>query len=573
MTNQIPTINWKITGLAGEGVMLASKLIGKSLMRHGWSSFTYFEYPSLIKGGHQTGQVLARLDQATIQKLTLDVLVVLNKGGWKEHFDEIDEHTQIIFNINSGPITAEEKAQIKGKVTELQVMKLATDSTSNPHNMNVVSVGISCKALGLDPEITKQVIADEFYDKDPKILETLLKAVQAGCDAIDFQTPPIAKQANKQIMLTGNEAVGLGALAAGVQFYSAYPMTPSTGLLQFLAAKQNDYPLVVKHAEDEIGAINHAIGASYAGVRSMTGSSGGGLALMGETVSFASIAELPLVILAAQRVGPATGLPTWTAQGDLQFILGLGHGDLQKIILTPGTIEEHYQLTQLAFYLAEKYQMPVFVLSDKHALEAYQTLPFDQIQTTIERQNMADNLPEDNSYLRYQLTEDGITKRSYPGLEHGLYLANSYEHDQWGYATELADQTKSQVDKRAKKLKLAESEIPQPVLLGPTQAELTIICWGSTVLTLQETLYQLKLAGQENKLNVIHLPCVWPFPTEKLTELTKNAKKIMVVEGNESGQLERLINQQTNIKIDHHYRRYDGRPFYSEDIIAVIDQL
>jgi len=570
--SSIQTINWKITGVAGEGVMLSSKLVGKAFIRHGWASFTYFEYPSLIKGGHQTGQVLARPTTALNQKKTLDILLVLDKTGWQNHLDEIDEHTVLIFNQDAGQIAIEDQAKIKSKIQNLAMLTLAQQASGRPNNMNIVAFGVSSKLLGLNQTICQQVLKDEFADKDVKILEPILKAFDAGYQAITTVVTPITPVARKQLMLTGNEAVGFGALAGGVQFYSAYPMTPATGVMIFLAEQQQKYPLIVKHAEDEIGAISHAIGASYAGVRAMTGSSGGGLALMSENVSLASITETPLVILAASRVGPATGLPTWTAQADLDFIIGLGHGETQKIILTPGTVSEHYQLTKQAFDLAEKYQLPVFVLSDKHALESYHTLEITEPITQISKLNMAENLPEDNSFLRYQLTESGVSPRSIPGQNHGLHLANSYEHDLWGYATEEADMTAKQAEKREKKLTTLAAELPQPKLLGPQQAEISIICWGSTVLALQDTLADLNQGGI-NKVNVIHFPCVWPFPTKGFTQLVSNAKKLAIIEGNMTGQLQQLIMRKTGIKIDHQYRRYDGRPFYSEDIIAWINQL
>jgi 2-oxoglutarate ferredoxin oxidoreductase subunit alpha len=293
---------------------------------------------------------------------------------------------------------------------------------------------------------------------------------------------------------------------------------------------------------------------------------------MTEAVSLTSITETPLVILNGQRVGPATGLPTWTEQADLSFVLSMGHGDIQRIVLTPGTIEEHFNLSKLAFQLAEKYQIPVFIMSDKFALESYHTLIKPDSVASMQRQSLAEasDLPEDNSYRRYKLTDAGISPRSLPGQPHGLHLANSYEHDEYGYATEEASVTKNQVDKRTRKMTGALAELPPPVLLGPAQADLTLVGWGSTVLVLQELINQLAQQPMGKTVNAIHLPSVWPFPVEAFTALAKTAQKLVMVEGNAGGQAEKLIRQETGITLSDRIHRYDGRPFYVEELIEYL---
>ncbi len=569
------TINWKITGRAGEGVMLAAKLFAQAVKRHGLANFTYLEYPSLIKGGHQTGQVYAHPNSATCQKRQLEVLIAINQDGMKQHLAELTADSIVIYNSDAGPVDKSAYQQVTQHIYELPLFSLSKKHTGDLVATNIIGVALSAHLYGLDTALTKQTITDDLAGKPQAIIDKDMIAFDIGLALAKEKLPQLKtvnQTSDNRLLVTGNEAIGLGALAAGCQFYSAYPMTPASGLLHFMAEQQTDYPIVVKHAEDEIAAINHAIGASYAGVRSMTGTSGGGLALMTEAISLTSITETPLVIMNGQRVGPATGLPTWTEQADLAFVINMGHGDIQRVVLTPGTIEEHFTLSQLAFYLAEKYQIPVFIMSDKFALESHQTLTKPNAATQLQRQSLAEinDLPEDNSYRRYKLTDTGISRRSIPGQPHGLHLANSYEHDEYGFATEEADMTKNQADKRSRKMNNILAELPTPVLIGQPNADLTLVGWGSTVLVLQELINQLTSQPLSVSVNAIHLPCVWPFPAEAFTAMVKEAKKLIMLEGNAGGQGEKLIRQETGITFHDHIRRYDGRPFYVEDLLEYL---
>ena len=562
------TFNWKIAGRAGEGVMIVSKIMAKICKRHGLQAFNYLEYPSLIKGGHQTGQVFASDGQATCRKKPLDILVTLGKNGFVKHEAEISAETLVIYNSDSGPLDKKDYAHLTKKIVEVPFRTLSKEKTGSFNAANIVVLGISAYFLGFNQDIVRKIIKDEFAGKSEKIIKDDLAAFEAGFEVAQKLGKPLKKtprSQDNQILLTGNEAVGLGAIAAGVQFYSAYPMTPATALLHYLAAQQANYPLIVKHAEDEIGAINHALGASFAGVRAMTGTSGGGFALMTEGISLASMAEIPLVILEAQRKGPASGLPTWTEQADLSFVLSAGHGDLQRVVLTPGSVAEHFELAQKAFYLAEKYQIPVFILSDKFILESHQTMTQPDFEIENKRQSMIKDAPADNSYRRYKVTKSGISPRSIPGQEHALQLTNSYEHDEFGFATEDIEPTVAQVEKRTRKMDGILDEMPQPYLVGPQKADVTFVTWGSTINVVSQLIHAQSLEKNQT-VNAIHLPAVWPFPAESFSELAKKAQKLVMIEGNSSGQCQRLIHQETDIKFADSIHRYDGRPFYVEDL-------
>jgi len=418
------------------------------------------------------------------------------------------------------------------------------------------------------------VMLDQFKDKADKMREMNTKALDSGYQYAKESLPqikePSAKKPNTQVFMSGNNAVALGAIAGGVQFFSAYPMTPASDILHTLAALQHSYPLVVKHVEDEIASMNQAIGAAYTGVRAMTASATGGFALMVEAVSLAGVMEIPLVVVVGQRPGPATGLPTWTCQSDLLFVINSGHGEVPKVVLTPANTQEQFELTRLAFYLAERYHLIVFVLSDKMSLESYMSMPRPQQVYENERYSFAiDPLPEDDSYRRFEITEEGYSPRSVPGQKHGLSITNSYEHDEFGYATEDAVLTKKMNEKRHRKLLSVKPELPPVELIGPEHAEQTLVCWGSTKLALADVVQRMP----KGRVNVIYFPCVWPFPKESFFQYAQHANQLICIEGNTTGQLEMLIRQETGLQIHHHIRRYDGRPFYAEEIITELEEL
>lgn len=581
----LDTINWKISAKAGEGVMSVAKLFAKACKRQGLGVFTYYEYPSLIKGGLQSGQVYASLAGATCQQRHLDLLVIFHEKFLQDHAGEIDENSQVIINANA--FDQSKYPELKAKVYPINLTKIARAQGASPLAANVAALGVSAALLGLDLATLGRVVVEEFA-KNKDLAKTNLLVLQAAFAAATTLVESGQLQAlgtlvntgvDEQILLSGNEAVGLGALAAGVQFYSAYPMTPATGLLHFLAASADHYPLVVKHAEDEIAAINHALGAAFAGVRAMTGSSGGGFALMVESLSFAGVAEIPLVVLEGVRQGPATGLPTWTSQGDLNFLLGAGHGDFLRVILTPGDLTEHFTLTKLAVELAEKYQLPVLIMSDKLMLESLQSIPKlplhhdNQRLSLINDGQSGDNDLVEGQYRRYQNTASGISPRSIPGQSKAWQLTNSYEHDEYGFATEEAVLVKQAVDKRLAKLTALSQELPPPVYSGAKQAERILISFGSTINVLRQVLQHEGLA---DRVGVIHLPCVYPFPSAAVEALVAEHRseqtEIIVVEGDATGQLAGLIKRETALRDLRLLLRYDGRPFYSEDIITWLTQ-
>ena len=366
-------INIKIGGQAGYGVMVTGKMIAKACMRQGWSVFCYTEYPSLIRGGHNTYQVYANKEKAYSQRGDIQVLIALDEETIKENGKEVIDGGIIIYDSSS--VNLKDK---RGDVEYIDVpmIEMSKEVHGTDLMKDTAALGAVLALYQIHFVTIEDIIKDAFKIKDEEIIKQNIEVARKGYEYITQKTKTkfLNIKLNKiegieRILITGNEAIGLGALASGCKFYVAYPMTPATAILHFMAANARDYDLVVKQAEDEISVINMAIGASFTGVRSMCATSGGGFALMNETIGFAAISETPLVIVEAQRTGPATGLPTWSGQGELLYAIHASHGEFLRVVIAPGDAEESYEATIHAFNLADKYQLPVILLTDKYIVE------------------------------------------------------------------------------------------------------------------------------------------------------------------------------------------------------------
>ncbi|MFZ2410860.1 MAG: 2-oxoacid:acceptor oxidoreductase subunit alpha, partial [Candidatus Methanoperedens sp.] len=380
-----------------------------------------------------------------------------------------------------------------------------------------------------------------------------------------------------KMLLTGNDAICMGAIKAGCKFYSAYPMTPASSILHFMAANERRFNIVVKHTEDEISAINMAIGAGFAGVRAMCGTSGGGFCLMSEGYGLAGMIEVPVVVIMAMRPGPSTGMPTWTEQGDLKFVLAASQGDFPRPVIMPGDNEECFYMTAGAFNIAEKYQTPVIVLTDKYLAESHKTTEkFDTGRISIDRglyatpQELAAS-DEKTFFKRYKFTENGISPRTIPGMKKGIYTAASDEHDEEGNITEEIGIRVKMMQKRMKKLDTLAKELKHPDIFGQKDAKVTIIAAGSTKGPIKEAIIALEKEGiGVNYLQILYLA---PFPAEKVADVIDSAKKTVVVENNFTGQLADIIREKTGRNVTRRILKYDGRPFYPEEIQSAIKEV
>jgi 2-oxoglutarate ferredoxin oxidoreductase subunit alpha len=360
------------------------------------------------------------------------------------------------------------------------------------------------------------------------------------------------------MLINGSEAVGLGALAGGCNFISSYPMSPSTGVLTFLAGKQKEKNIVVEQAEDEISAINMALGAWYAGARGMVTTAGGGFALMQEGLSLAGMTETPVVIHLGQRPAPATGLPTRTEQADLNLALYSGHGEFPRIIFAPGKIEDAFLVTQRAFNLADRYQVPVFILTDQYFLDTYYNLPG---LPENKEENKEFIVETKSGYKRYLFTEDGVSPRGIPGRGEGFVRVDSEEHDENGFITEDMQVRRKMVEKRWKKQSLIERDVLSPEFSGSENFETLVIGWGSTYPIIKEALD----SRGNGKTGFLHFYQVWPISKE-INGYLEKAKKVVVIENNYSGQFANLIKLETGYDVKHRINKYDGLPFSVEEL-------
>lgn len=575
---------WKIGGEAGFGIKAAGLVFAKAMVRAGYEAFDYSEYPSLIRGSHNTYQITVAGDNVCSASSTVDLLVALNKETIDLHSAELSHGAGIIYDGEEIKLTAD-KFKGRGVVLISVPLKKFAAETGGDIMRNTVAIGASLAVIGLEPKILENILKEIFAHK-PGVIEANIKAIEAGYTFVkknypklDFKVNIKPRQHQPRMLVAGNEAMGLGALVGGLNFFSAYPMTPATSILHYLAGKAVSEGLVVKHAEDEISVINMALGAAHVGARAMCATSGGGFALMGEAIGLAGVSETPIVIIDVQRPGPATGMPTWTDQGDLRFVLHAAQGEFPRIVLAPGDVSECFYQTAEALNLAEKYQLPVIVLSDKYLGEGAATVPmFDEKKVRIERGKLLTDEKALANFKRYKVTADGVSPRTLPGMKGGIFSADSYEHDEFGFSSENQEDRIAQVDKRAKKLERAAIELGGANHYGPAHAKITLVGWGSTKGPILDAL-ELLPPRLKGKVNFLHLNVIWPFPAKLVksalasTGLLSNPRKIILIENNSTGQLGSLIRQETGIEIKEKILKYDGRPFFPEELAEKINKL
>ena len=572
-------LTWKIGGEAGHGILNAGMMFAKTAMRGGLNAFASAEYPSLIRGGHNHLDVRISGDEAFSHLRAVNVLVALNKDTFSRHKDKVTPKGGIIFDGEKDPISPEELGRADVKLFPLPLDTLARDCGGKIMR-NTIAIGATMALVDFDIELFNSVLRSNFSRKGDAIVEQNIKAARIGHDYIkqNFKEPfefKLEKRSAKgHILLSGNEALALGAIKAGCRFISSYPMTPASSVMMVLAKYENDCNVVVKQTEDEIAALNMAIGAAYTGARSMVATSGGGFSLMVEALGLASQTETPVVIVEAQRPGPATGMATHSSQGDLRFILHASTDEAPRIIIEPGDVNDCFYNTIDAFNLAEKYQMPVFIITDKYLAESYLSVaPFKQEGIKIERGKLLSQkeLDKIKNYKRYTLTKDGISPRSIPGMKGGRHVASSYEHDEEGFEREEEEIKIEMSHKRFKKLEMAAKEVPEPELVGDEDAAVTILAWGSTKGPILEAMRQLRAQGiKTNYLQVIYLS---PFPVKKVKQVLQKAEKTVVIENNQSGQMAGMIREYTGKKVDHLVLKYDGRPFFPLEIVDALKSI
>ena len=544
--------NVLIGGAAGQGIETTAAVLEKVLKKSGYHVFTVRDFMSRVRGGHNFTLIRFGTENIQSHSYKLDGIIALNDETVELHKDQLQENGFILCDSS---LTASNAKMIKLDMTAM------AQALGNPRVAGSIAVGAVLRLFGGSMDYVEDVLRTFVKES---VVAINVKAVTEGYNAVQERFKREDGDAAGSMILSGSKAMSLGAIAAGLRFYSAYPMSPSTALMEMLAEQGEAAGIVVEQAEDEIAAINMAIGASFAGARAMTGTSGGGFSLMVEALGLSGMAEIPLVVVDVQRPGPVTGLPTRTEQSDLSFVISASQGEFPRMVIAIRHHEDAFYQTVRAFDLAERYQIPVILLSDQYLGDASATIPpFDLKRISVAEPASVHEGEE--VYKRYQYKEDGISPRLIPGKSTNFVSADSDEHDEYGRITEAADVRVLMMDKRMKKLEKLVAELQEPEFIGPQRYDTLLIGWGSTYGPITEAVKILNKVTPD-KYAALVFGDIYPLPTRLLIEKATSATRLINVEQNATGQLASLIREKTCIFCTSSILKYDGRQISGEEI-------
>ncbi|MBA3010158.1 MAG: 2-oxoacid:acceptor oxidoreductase subunit alpha [Proteobacteria bacterium] len=543
-----------LSGEAGQGIKTLEYVLTRLLKKQGLNVFSCKEYMSRVRGGLNSIQIRISPEKVDAWVDRIDILIPLNPDLSRlEH--RISSKTMIIGE--------KEKITTKQPVIEFS-FQAAAEAAGGKKYANTVASGLILSLLHVDPSLLDTYLSQKFVDKPQKIIDANLEAAKLGVKkgralvekgVVKIQMVPVSKS-DEKILVNGSQAVGMGAIAGGCDFVSSYPMSPGTGVLEFLAGQSNAFSFVVEQAEDEIAALNMVLGAWYAGARGFATTSGGGFALMGEAMSLAGITETPAVVHIAQRPGPATGLPTRTEQGDLNLALYSGHGDFVRAIFAPGNLDQAFYLTANAFNLADAYQIPVLILTDQYLMDSAYTIPVWDLDPVSVKKGF---VKTDSDYCRYRYTRNGLSPRGVPGYGKGLVCVDSDEHDEKGRITEDWKTREKMMKKRMKRLKVLEDKALMPSVHGNPDGDIVVVAWGSPH---NMVLSALQNAGNP-RMKYLHFSQVYPL-NPRVRDTIEGAKKLVLVENNYSGQFGDLLFKTFGRKMNEKILLSNGFPFSTE---------
>ncbi len=563
-----------IAGQAGQGVDTASELLARALVRSGYYVFSYPDVMSRIRGGHNFTSVRISERPRLGNFGSANLLLALDEASIALRRPDLVSGGMIIAPGMSDSAT-------DGSLVRVPTEKLASDLGAPRTMANTVGLGALFAFIGHPIRPLLDLLDERFAAKGHDAVRLNRACAQAGyrfvSPAIARSCPcavPALKRSPRRLLLSGSHAIALGALFAGVQFFSGYPMSPATPIMEYLAGKQQRFGLVVEQAEDELAAINQVLGASYAGARAMTATSGGGFSLMVEGLGLAGMAELSCVIVLAQRPGPATGFPTRTEQAELLFAITASGDEFPRFVFAPGNAEQAFELTRRAFYLAERYQVPAIVLSDQFLSDSLWTVsslnPVETSQPRAETIQLGPNLAP-FSYRRYAVTDDGVSPRLRPGVPQQVVRSIGNEHDEDGFQIEDSSTRTRMHDKRMGKLSAMVQEVDIAAPYPCDDAEHTIVCFGSTLGPVREAVDRLR--AERLNVSAVHLSELCPFPRAGIVARLSACRHIITVENNSTGQLGRLLCRETRIAPEHEVLKYDGRPFTSGELVSRLKEL
>jgi 2-oxoglutarate/2-oxoacid ferredoxin oxidoreductase subunit alpha len=572
-----------IGGAAGDGLDKSGDTLAKSVARRGLYVSAYNSYQSVIRGGHIWLRVRIAEQKVYSHGDHLNLLIALNQDAVERHAREVAPGGAVLYNSDRFSCDA---SLLRDGVVSLPIpVKEITKDLGRllPIMQNTVALGAVVFLARFEFESMTNVLADTFKHKGQAVIDQNVKILRAGFEYAKEHFVPLVRDAwhlsgTRRPFVTGNELYALGGVAAGCKFYSAYPMTPASSILHWMASHGEKCGVVVKQCEDELAVVNMAIGAGHAGVRSMCATSGGGFALMTEAIGMAGMIEAPVVVIEVQREGPSTGIPTKTGQGDLNQVYGASQGDFPRVIVAPTDTADCYWTTVESLNLAEKYQLPVLIVSDLLVSEHPETIEADDLRhdVPIDRGELVTAWPDGNGpYKRYAITPSGVSPRALPGTEGTEYVSATDEHDEEGIVISdvfTAPPVRRKImEKRMKKMEGVLKELKPPKLEGPADAPVTLIGWGSTLGVIREA--RALLAAKGIQTNHLHIKYLHPFHTAEVTAILKKSKKLISVEGNYAGQFTRFLRAETGISVHDTVLKYDGEPFEPAIISSEVERI
>ena len=565
-----------IGGAPGQGIATVGKNLSQICARHGLHVFTYSAYQSLIRGGHTFLTIRISSEPITNHGDQIDLIIALDENSLEKHLPHVRPGGAIIYNSDDVKQAPERDDIQLCPIPYKEFSKEIEDRKIQRAALNTCLLGGALRLLDADLKPLEEILIGALLKrKGQEVVDANITVARAGYEHAtenftQFDTK-LVKQEPPLAFGQGNALMAMGGAAAGVKFYCAYPMSPSTGILHWMAAHARNLNIMVRQCEDEISVVNMVIGAAHAGCRAMCATSGGGFALMSEAIGSAAMMEIPIVVINVQRGGPSTGLPTKTEQGDLWQILGASQGDFPKIVVAPTSIIDGFNTIPELFNLVDKFQCPGMVLSDLMIGEGYTTFDPDAInwQPEIDRGEMITELGQtEGEYLRYQITESGISPRAIPGTPGHVHVVATDDHDEDGglISDEFTNPHKRRdiMEKRQRKMDGIVKLLPPPTLEGPEDAEVTLIGWGSTHGVISEAVQLLNEDGI--KTNHIHFKWLYPMDENAVNEVLENSAYGIIVECNYTGQFARFLRSETGFKADGHIRKYDGEPFMPHHI-------
>jgi len=582
---QIQRVSVKFGGASGEGINTIGVLLVRALKKHGLRVFGYREYPSLIKGGVASYQVDFSNKEINSSSKCCNILLAFTSRSLNEYLRDVKENGIIIYDQKDIALTDEQKLYIEKRNISLIFLdseNIALGAGGTKIMFNVVMLGFLWRILQLDIETLVEVVLRHFENKNID-LKAEENCIRAGYTSAAFR-PEYSRKTdipkteifgnNNGYVMTGNDAVSLGAITAGVRAYYAYPMTPSTSIFKYMGQSAKETGILVKQAENEITAVQMAMGSMYMGTRALVATSGGGFDLMSETISCAGMSENPLVVILSQRAGPSTGLPTWTGASDINLALRAGHGEFPRVVIATSDAQSAYTLIQKAFNIAEVYQLPVILLMEKQISESVFNL---KQMPKVEKMERGLTEKVENNIQRYQMTDTGISPRWIPSKEKKPYLANSDEHSENGTSIEDSEGTIAMANKRLRKLETLGKDLPEPILYGDRNPDLIFVGWGSVknaTLDAISNFTKIDVIDKNNKINknsgkvgYLHYEYIHPLKTKVLEQLIAQNKRLVLVENNQTGQLGNYIKENIGYEFNEKLLKYDGRPFFVEDIL------